>query len=46
MIMIRSQMFTLLYSIYSEYFEGYVRFWFAVYVSLRIEIPSEFLWTT
>jgi hypothetical protein len=33
--------FTLLYSIYSEYFEKYVRFWFVVYVSLRIEIPSE-----
>ena len=34
------------YSIYSEYFEGYVRFWFATYVSLQIEIPGGPLWTT
>ena len=34
------------YSIYSEYFKGYVRFWFAAYVSLQIEIPGGPLWTT
>jgi hypothetical protein len=27
-------------------FEGYVRFWFAAYASLRIEIPGGPLWTT
>jgi len=45
-VIIRSHHVYFTYSIYSEYFEGYVRFWFTAYVSLQIEIPGGPLWTT
>lgn len=39
-------MFYFTYSIFVFIVEMYVWFWFAVYFSLRIEIPSRSLWAT
>ena len=45
-VIIRSQDINFTYSMFVFIVEMYVWFWFAVYISLRIDIPSRPLWVT